>query len=330
MSNVKLSNGHQFEAAPDVSMLDAARASGLVLEHSCRNGRCGTCKAEVLSGTVIPIRPDLSLSADEKSRGWVLTCASAAVSDVVLNIEDLGLPADIAVRTLPSRIASLQRLSPDVLQIELRLPPNAVFPYLPGQYIDVIAKDGQRRSYSLASQGGADKNLELHVREVPGGALSGYWFNDAKVNDLLRFEGPRGTFFLRESAGLDLIFLATGTGIAPVKAMLAQLAQTSGAAAPRSVHLLWGGRHASDLYWSPESIGVGLRYTPVLSRAGSDWAGARGHVQDVLLQTPCRWATTVVYACGSSAMIQSARSALAAAGLPAKRFFSDAFVSSSN
>ncbi len=333
MSNVKLSNGHQFEAAADVSLLDAARTSGLVLEHSCRSGRCGTCKAEVLSGTVIPIRPDLSLSDAEKSRGWVLTCTSAAASDVVLNIEDLGLPADIVVKTLPSRIASLQRLAPDVLKIELRLPPNAEFRYLPGQYIDVIAKDGQRRSYSLASLEGAGQSLELHIREVPGGQMSGYWFNDAKINDLLRFEGPRGTFFLRDVAGLDLVFLATGTGMAPVKAMLAQLAQVGGTVTPRSVHLLWGGRQPSDLYWPLETSGAALpplQYTPVLSRAGAEWTGARGHVQDILLQKPRDWANTAVYACGSSAMIESARSALAAAGLPAKRFYADAFVSSSN
>lgn len=333
MSTALLSNGKTFEAPAAASLLDAAKAAGLVLEHSCRSGRCSSCKTRLISGAVVPIKPDLSLSEAERAQGWILTCASAAASDVSLDIEDLGLPADIVVKTLPSRIAALKRLAPDVMQVELRLPPGTVFRYLPGQSIDVIAKDGLRRSYSLANIGTAGANLELHIREVPGGKMSDYWFAKAQANDLLRFEGPRGTFFLRDLAGLDLVFLATGTGIAPIKAMLAQLAdqaQAAGNLTPRSVHLLWGGRHPADLYWQPEPGDSSLRYTPVLSRASADWTGARGHVQDVLLSEPQDWDRTVVYACGASAMIEGARAALEAAGLPAKRFFSDAFVSSSN
>ena len=331
MPTALLSNGKTFEASAEVSLLDAAKASGLVLEHSCRNGRCGSCKAELLSGTVMAVQPDLSLTSVERSNGWILTCASAATSDVSLEIADLSLPTDVVVKTLPSRIASLTRLAPDVMKVQLRLPPNARFRYLPGQYIDVIAKDGQqRRSYSIANLRIDEGNLELHIREVPNGKMSQYWFDEAQPNDLLRFEGPRGTFFLREIADLDLVFLATGTGIAPIKAMLAQLACATDGPKPRSVHLLWGGRHLADLYWQPETNRLGLRYTPVLSRPEADWVGARGHVQDVLLATPRAWDRTVVYACGSSAMIADARSALIAAGLPVKQFFADAFVSSSN
>jgi CDP-4-dehydro-6-deoxyglucose reductase, E3 len=330
MSIVLLSNGKTFTASSEVTLLDAAKASGLVLEHSCRSGRCGSCKAELLSGTVIPLKPDLSLSAAERAKGWVLTCASAVTTDAVLAIEDLGLPADITVKTLPCRVASLDRLAPDVLKVELRLPPNVNFRFLPGQSIDVIATGGQRRTYSLADVPSAGGGLELHVREVPGGAMSNYWFEHAKTNDLLRLEGPRGTFFLRNVANLDVVFLATGTGIAPIKAMLTQLARATDGPPPRSVHLLWGGRRAADLYWQPGAGNNRLRYTAVLSRADDSWTGARGHVQDVLLGAPPAWDQAVVYACGSSAMIEGARTAVVAAGLPANRFFSDAFVSSSN
>ena len=165
MSTALLSNGKTFEAPAATSLLDAAKAAGLVLEHSCRSGRCSSCKTRLLSGAVAPIKPDLSLSEAERAQGWILTCASAAASDVSLDIEDLGLPADIVVKTLPSRIASLQRLGPDVIKVELRLPPGTVFRYLPGQSIDVIAKDGLRRSYSLASIRKPGANPELHIRE---------------------------------------------------------------------------------------------------------------------------------------------------------------------
>jgi CDP-4-dehydro-6-deoxyglucose reductase, E3 len=325
-----LSNGKRFQAPTDNSLLDAALACGLVLEHSCRSGRCGSCRAHLRSGTVLPIRPDLSLSATERHSGWILTCASAAASDLSLDVEDLGLPADIAVRTLPCRIASLHRPAPDVMKVELRLPPNTDFRYLPGQYIDMIGKGGLRRSYSLANMREDGGNLELHIRQVAGGTFSAYWFEQARPGDLLRLEGPRGTFILRDVAGLDLVFLATGTGIAPIKAMLAQLSRGNGFPPPRSVHLLWGGRRETDLYLRPEPTPCDFRYTPVLSRPDDGWAGARGHVQDVLLQSSPTLQSTVVYACGSSAMIDGARAAMTAAGLPARHFFADAFVSSSN
>lgn len=329
MPTVHLSNRKQFEAPSDATLLDAAQVAGLVLEHSCRSGRCSTCKAQVVSGSTVAIRSDLTLTPDERRAGWILTCSTAAASDLELDIEDLGLAAPIAVRTLPCRVDMLDRPAPDVVRAQLRLPPNAAFQYLPGQYIDVIG-GGVKRSYSIANAPAPDGRLELHVRQVEAGAMSAYWFERARANDLLRFEGPRGTFFLRDVADRDLVFLATGTGIAPVKAMLAELATRDAVQQPRSLTLYWGGRHASDLYWTPDAAATpaALRFVPVLSRAGAEWSGARGHVQDVLLATRPDLSNGVVYACGSSAMIDAAHAALDAAGLPPKRFFSDAFVSS--
>ena len=153
------------------------------------------------------------------------------------------------------------------------------------------------------------KQLELHIRRVDGGAMSDYWFGAAKVNDLLRLHGPLGTFFLRDVAGADLVFLATGTGIAPVKAMLEGL--NSQAAAPRSVTVYWGGRLPTDLYWDTRGAGTAHRFVPVLSRAGATWDGARGHVQDLLLAEGRDWDRAIVYACGSDAMIHDARRQLA-------------------
>jgi CDP-4-dehydro-6-deoxyglucose reductase len=333
MSTIHLANDKTFEAAAGVSVLDAARQAGLVLEHSCRTGRCGSCKARLLGGVVTALKPDLALSAAERAAGWALTCISAAATDLKLDIEDLGLPADLAVKTLPCRIDSIERPAPDVAVVRLRLPPTAAFRYLAGQYVDVIGPGGIRRSYSIANDGAGDAGrLELHVRRVDEGVMSEYWFGRAQANDLLRLHGPLGTFFLRDTAGLHLVLLATGTGIAPIKALLGELALRPDAQQPRSVALLWGNRHADDLYWSPGSAAQGmappLAYTPVLSRADAAWTGARGHVQQALLQRPYPWAETAVYACGSLSMIDSARAALTAAGLPARRFLSDAFVGS--
>ena len=328
MPIITIAHGKTCTAEPGVSLLDAASAAGLALEYSCRTGRCGTCKTRLLSGSTTALRDETSLTAAEIAAGWILTCTRAATSDVTLDAEDLAALAGITTKTLPCRINALSRVSHDVLVVELRLPPNAGFAFLAGQYIDVTGPGGIKRSYSIASAACQSDKLELHIRHVDGGAMSAYWFDRAKVNDLLRFRGPLGTFFLRDPEGLDLVFLATGTGYAPVRSMLKHLQSLAPDTRPRSVALYWGGRIPSDLYADPRSETATLHYTPVLSRADGGWTGARGHVHDRLLDQPPALDNVAIYACGSDAMIHSARSALTAAGLAPKRFYADAFVSS--
>jgi CDP-4-dehydro-6-deoxyglucose reductase len=331
VSRISLPSGKSFESEAGETMLDAALRAGVTLEYSCRTGRCGSCKGQVRVGTSVSLHEETGLSAAEVEAGWVLTCARSATGDIELDIQDLGNIKLYPAKTVPARIHSLEKLSSDVVKVMLRLPPTQSFDYHAGQYLDVIGRDGLRRSYSIANTARADKQLELHIRQVPEGAMSAYWFGDAKANDLLRLDGPRGTFFLRDVAQQDLVFLATGTGIAPVKAMLESLASDSSdaQAQPRSITVYWGGRVQQDLYWSPAELALPLRYVPVLSRAGDDWAGARGHIQQVFLADRPDLSQTVVYACGSDAMINSARAQLLASGLEARRFHSDAFVCSS-
>jgi CDP-4-dehydro-6-deoxyglucose reductase len=268
------------------------------------------------------------LTAAELADGWILTCARTADSDVSLEAESLGRVTLPPVKTLPCRIAQLERLAPDVLRVVLRLPPTAGFTYIPGQYIDVIGPNSIRRSYSLANAPTANSLLELHIRAVENGAMSRFWFNEAKVNDLLRLNGPLGTFFLRETANVDLVFLATGTGIAPVRAILESLEHLPEEHSPRSVTVLWGGRNAQDLYLDIAAIHGSHTYVPVQSRPDAKWSGQAGYVQDVLLRLNPDLKNAAVYACGSDAMISSARQGLVEAGLPPKRFYSDAFVCS--
>ena len=330
MPTIILANGKQFPAEASETMLDAALRAGIVLEHSCKTGRCGSCKTQLHGGSSIPLVDEIGLSQAEREAGWILTCARTATSDVQLDVEDLGDIQIYPAKTLPCRIQSLERLSQDVLRVILRLPPNQVLDYHPGQYIDVIGKDGLRRSYSAANAPTIDKSIELHIRQVPGGAMSRYWFEEARINDLLRLNGPLGTFFLRDIAGLDLVLLATGTGIAPIKAMLEGLATEPLERLPRSISVYWGGRAPQDLYWNLAEAGLALRYIPVLSRGDASWAGARGHVQQAVLQSGTTLEQAIVYACGSLVMIDSARAQLVAAGLNSCRFYSDAFVSSSH
>lgn len=328
MPTVRLANGRTFDAPAGTNVLEAARLAGLVLEHSCRVGRCRSCAVRVRSGRLRDLAPDLSLSADERADGWALACIAEATSDVELEAEDLGLPVDLVPRTWPCRVDALDAVAPDVLAVRLRLPPTAAWRHLPGQYLETIGPGGVRRAYSIAHDPTAPADrLVLHVRRVDGGAMSRFWFDAARPNDLLRLHGPLGTFVLRDVAGLHLVLLATGTGIAPITALLRQVAGLQDAERPASVTLFWGNRTEADLYWSP-SLDDGVRFVPVLSRADASWRGERGHVQDALARAGFDPAGSAVYACGLPAMIDEARARLVAAGLPVHRFRADAFVAS--
>lgn len=330
MLQITLTSGLSFAGMKGKSLLDAAAHAGVLLPYSCKTGRCSTCKCKVLSGQTQELHTETGLTEREKAEGWILSCVRSAATDLILEVDSLGEVELPPVKTLPCRISHLERLASDVIEVKLRLPPTAEFSFLPGQYIDVIGPNGIRRSYSLANSSVADKILELHIRAVEGGEMSEYWFNHAKVNDLLRLNGPQGTFFLRDVANIDVVFLATGTGIAPIKAMLGALSTCPVDQAPRSVTVFWGGRVITDLYFDVTSIAGEFDFFPVLSRADTAWSGAHGYVQQALLAARSDYSQTVIYACGSDAMIHSARELLMKSGLPTKRFYSDAFVCSSS
>lgn len=328
MVTATLNKQKKFDVNQGETLLTAAARQHIQIAYSCQSGRCSTCKCKVISGRTVALVDETGLSADEKKAGWILSCSRTAIDDVAIEGDDLGLNQIPEVKTLPCRIQDIKNLAPNVLQVTLRLPPTAKFAFLPGQYINLIGPNGVRRSYSLA---GTDPNvLELHIRQVPNGIMSEYWFKEAQKNDLLRFQGPLGTFFLRNVAGRDLVFLATGTGIAPVKAMLEGLASALKNEQPSSISVYWGGRYQVDLYASIQASQEIFRYIPVLSRGDTLWDGAVGYVQNVFLASKPDLTNTTVYACGSSTMIKSSQDLLIAAGLPGSRFHSDAFVCSAS
>jgi CDP-4-dehydro-6-deoxyglucose reductase len=329
MALVTLTSGKNFESAQGASILDSATQGKIKIPYSCKTGRCSTCKCRVVAGETKALVAELGLTEIEKAEGWILSCARTATTDVVLEVEDLGDVLLPEARTQVCRISSLDKLAPDVIKVILRMPPSVALNFIPGQYIDVIGPGGMRRSYSLANAPKADNTLELHIRAVQKGVMSEYWFNQSDVNDLLRLHGPQGTFFLRKIAQCDLIFLATGTGLAPVKAMLEALPSLAADQQPQSITLMWGARYEHDLYFDVAGLPGIQKYIPVLSRAAATWEGERGYVQDALLRHISDLRNGVVYACGSDAMIHNAKSTLIAAGLPSQNFYSDAFVCSS-
>ena len=327
MNKIRLANGTIFSSSDSTVILESARQQGIALEHSCRTGRCGVCKAEVVSGETDVIQAEASLTAEDEADGFILTCCRAAKTDLQLDIQDLGELGVIQTKTLPCRIDSLQRLADDVVEIVLRTPPTSRLQYLPGQYVDVIGNDGLRRSYSISNAPREDGKITLQIRKVEQGKMSQYWFEEAKAKDLLRIEGPLGTFCLRNSNAKKLILLATGTGIAPIKAILEQLVTTPVVNTYNQIHLYWGGRIEKDIYWQPVFESLPLTFTPVLSRT-PEWQGRKGYIQHAVIDDDHDLSDAVVYACGSESMIHSAHEQLVSVGLQSKQFYSDAFVSS--
>ncbi len=323
-------SGHEFEAAPQETILEAALREGFHLPYSCRNGACGTCKGRVVSGEVTQrdYEPK-ALSAQERAAGQALFCRAVPQGPVVIEAREIGIAKDIIIKTLPCRVARLEKLAPDVMRLLLKLPQNERLQYLAGQYIDILLKDGRRRGFSLANAPSQDALLELHVRHVPGGMFSGHVFTAMQERALLRFEGPLGTFFVREERDGPIILMAGGTGFAPMKAILEQLFH---AQSRRSVHLYWGARARVDLYlhelvedWARTHDT--FRYTPVLSepRPEDEWRGRVGYVHAAVAADHPDLSGYEVYASGPPQMIEAARAVFPGHGLGADAFFSDAF-----
>jgi CDP-4-dehydro-6-deoxyglucose reductase, E3 len=326
---ILLNNGRKFSVDAETSILENALRQGVALEHSCKNGRCGVCKTQLLNGQTEVLRHEESLQEAEKQAGFILTCCRKALANVQIDAEDLPELQGIQTKTIPARIDSLKFLTSSVVQVVLRTPPNNTSQFLPGQYISVIGPNGTRRAYSIANAPRTDNKIVLHIKKVEQGVLSKYWFEQAKANDLLRLEGPMGTFFLRDQLPQTLVLLATGTGLAPIQALLEKLqALARQERALPKIAVYWGNRHEHDIYCElPIHHISDIQGHLVLSRPAQGWIGRTGYVQQAVIKDFSNLQNAAVYACGSSSMIASAKTALVEAGLPSNRFYSDAFVS---
>tara|TARA_R110002020_G_scaffold318950_2_gene534634 strand:+ start:370 stop:1356 length:987 start_codon:yes stop_codon:yes gene_type:complete len=325
MFEVKLKDSKTFTCESSETIFQGAKRNGILLEHSCLTARCKSCRALITKGQVENIQDEFVLSSEEKELGYILSCNAKPCSDLELDVEDLGSYNIPDTKTIPAKIDAINYFKGDVVQIVFRSPPAQKLNFLSGQYVNIIKGD-IKRSYSIANSLRSDGKLEFLIKNYPGGVMSNYWFNEATVGDLLRIEGPLGTFFLRNLVNVEtVIFLATGTGIAPIKAILEKLAEQE-ETLKTEIYLFWGGRFTPDFFWEPKFKKLNLKYIPVLSRTDQDWTGNIGYVQDAVIQQNINLTNAQVYACGSEAMINTAQKLLTDNGLQESNFYSDAFV----
>ena len=323
-------SGHELQAGTDESVLDAALRQGLALPYGCRNGACRSCKGRVLEGRVeYPHGRPKSLTSLDVAQAFALLCMAHPATDLRIEIDEIDSEQKIVVRNLPCRVAQKHQLAHDVVGLELMLPASERLQYLPGQYVDVLLRDGRRRAFSLANAPREDDRLELQIRHIPGGTFSEYVFHHLKERALLRLRGPLGSFYLRKQDHRPIILVAGGTGFAPIKAIV------EGALAggfPGKVHLYWGVRAHRDLYmhdlaeaWTSEHDRV--EYTPVLSEPlpEDQWSGRRGFVHEAVLADFADLSPFTVYVSGPPIMVKAARESLVARGLDPARFHSDSF-----
>jgi CDP-4-dehydro-6-deoxyglucose reductase, E3 len=329
-------SGHSFVCRPAESLLTGALREGYGLPYGCRSGACGTCKGRIISGTVdYGDYQKSALSDAERSEGKALFCRAVPTSDVVIESRAVAGVRNIDIKKMPCRVERIEKPNHDVAILEVKLPANETFRYLPGQYIDILLKDGRRRSFSMAGAPGGANAISLHIRHYPGGEFSGFVFNEMKERTLLRIEGPLGTFFLREDSDKPIVFMAGGTGFAPIKAII-EHALAGGTLRP--MVLYWGARSREDLYmaelpgrWQSESDR--FTFVPVLSdpKPEDAWPGRTGFVHQAILDDFADLSGYQVYSCGPPAMVEAGRKAFVEQrGLPEAEFYSDPFVTAAD
>lgn len=324
-------SGHSFEIEENEFILDAALRQGISFPYGCRSGSCGTCLGKIISGEIeYPDGLPLTLMEHEHEQGKAIFCVSVAKSDLTLEVKEVSSTDHIDIKILPARVSSMRKLSSDVMELSLTLPATERLAFRAGQYIEFILKDKTRRAFSIANSPSNDKVLELHVRHIQGGKFTEHVFDGMKPKAILRFEGPLGSFYIRDNGNRPLLLIAGGTGFAPIKAMLEQLIEQNDT---RPVHLYWGVRSKADLYrndlaekWAFQHKHI--HYTPVLSeveQGDPEWQGRTGLVHLVVLDDLTELSEFDVYMAGPPSMISAAKESFTQRKLPEEQLFSDSF-----
>lgn len=324
-------SGHQFSCEADETVLSAAIRAGVGLPYSCKSGACSSCKGKIVSGNVQhkPYQAR-SLTEEEAAAGYSLLCCAVPQGDLVVQAREVAGSSDYPIKKMPSRVTTIEKVAPDVVVLTLQLPASERLHYRAGQYIEILLRDNKRRSYSMASAPADGGPVTLHIRHLPGGLFTDQVFGSMKERDILRFEGPMGTFFLREDSDKPVVLLASGTGFAPLKAIVEHMINGQ---SPRPITLYWGARRPHDLYmdalcrqWAADL--PQFTYVPVVSEALPEdaWEGRTGFVHQAVIADLPDMSAYQVYACGAPVMVDAAhRDFVQLCQLPADEFFADAF-----
>ncbi len=315
----------EISVSPGETLLEAASRQDISLPSGCRAGFCGSCLCTLESGEVD--YPDgRPMVLQDHPETDCLTCKAVPKSDLVIRVQTSSIE-EYPVRTLPCRVEKLEQLSRDVMRLWLKLPEGEPLKFHAGQYLDILHEDGRQRAFSFANAPHEAGLIELHIRHVPGGTFTDYVFSQLQEKAILRIQAPMGSFTLREISDRPLIFVAGGTGFAPIKGLI-QHALHHGEQRPMTIY--WGVRQQADLYlrdWvtSLAKSQPQISFIPVLSEPDADWSGRSGWVHEAVLADHSDLSGFDLYMAGPPPMIQAAKAAFLTAGLPSEHLYADAF-----
>jgi methane monooxygenase component C len=328
-------SGFTIECREDEDVVTAALRQGYILLTECREGACSTCKAYLVEGDYDELLTHSihALSPAEEEEGFILSCRLQPRSDLVIEYD---YPADrierFAEGVWSGQVVELERRSDTVMRVVVRtLAAQEAVTFDPGQYVRLtLPAAGTSRDYSMANLASDGRELEFLIRVMPGGAFSGYIADRAKVGEMVTVEGPFGKFCLRPTPDLTPVFVAGGTGLAPIMSMLRSLA-AEGSTEPTT--LVFGNTNAGDLFFGRELEELakalpGLLVHRCLVNPGPDWPGDVGLVTDAIaahVETPQAHSW---YLCGPPPMIAATKDLLAGWGVPRTQIFEETFIPS--
>jgi len=325
-----LPSKHSFTVAEQETILDAALRQGYSLSYGCRNGACGSCVSKLIKGKVdYPKGSPPTLESNKEEPSATVLCQAVPLTDITIEAHEIAAVKDIPVKTLPCRVTLIEHLTHDVIEMRLKLPVTERLQFLAGQYLDFLLKDGRRRSFSIANTPHNDNYIELHIRHVQDGRFTGRVFDEIQEKDILRIEGPKGSFYIREESHRPSIMMAGGTGIAPIKAMVEYSLATD---LKKPIHIYWGAESLRDLYMHDTLIKLAnenehIQYTPVLNKPRSEdnWNGRTGYVHLSVMEDYPDLSEYDLYGSGPPVMVYAGRDSFPENGLDLKNYYSDAF-----
>ena len=313
-----------FPLQPEESVLDGLLRQGVAVPHACKAGVCQSCLMRAASGA-LPGKAQAGLKETLKARNYFLACSCTLEQGT-----ELELGGGVDELRVSARLDSLTPLSEDVLRVRLR--PEAPFEFRAGQYLTLLRSDGLARSYSVASLP-REGLLELHVRLLPGGAMSGWLRAEARPGDAVRIQGPAGEcFYVSGRPEQPLLLAGTGTGLAPLYGIVRD-ALEEGHAGP--IWLFHGARNPRGLYLVEELRELAARHPNLHYRPsvleGRLEEGVQVGALDALIRAECPkpvgWRA---FLCGNPELVQSLRKKLFLAGLSLKDIHADAFLPSAS
>lgn len=329
------------EVEDDQTILDACLRAGIWLPHACCHGLCATCKVQVTEGEVEHgDASPFALMEFERDEGKTLACCATLQSDATIEA-DIDHDPDaqaIPVEDYQGRVITIESASPSVKIFRLQL--DRPMRFQAGQYINLeIPQLGQRRAFSIANPPSRPKELELHVRHVPGGAGTTWLHQQLSVGDTLKVAGPYGRFFVRKSVHqrdqLPLLFIAGGSGLSSPLSMI-QDQFDQGCTLP--ITLVYGQRNHAELYHHTELTALAARhpnfsYIPALSDEPGDsgWSGARGHADEAAkAHFNNDFSGLKAYLCGPPLMIDACLSTLMQGRLYERDIHTEKFLSAAD